>query len=172
MKRCAGNKSRKAQIPSTVFIYALAAIIIAFILIFGYSAIGKLGSTASKTETAKFKTDIKNLIIEDTSYGKSDYITINIPMGYSELCFIATEDPDDSEFVQSDTTDKYPLAYDVAESPNNVFLADDEGNIDPFLVEDFSIEGDKTDICIPAQSGQLKFRIEGKGDHALIIPVN
>ncbi|MBU0535797.1 MAG: hypothetical protein KKE20_02445 [Nanoarchaeota archaeon] len=164
--------SRRSQIPATVFVYALAAIIIAFIMIFGYKAIGTLGSTASKTETAKFKTDVKNIIIEDTSYGKNDFIKLGIPPGYEELCFVAAVNVLSMEQNARDIISKYPQAVDVAESPNNVFLADLEGDIDPFFVEAFRIDGDLAAVCVKQESGELRFRIQGKGDHALIIPVS
>ena len=168
MKR--GNK--RSQIPSTVFIYALAAIIIALILIFGYKAIGKLIQTSTATETAKFKADLKNIIIEDTSYGKRDFVSISIPTGYEELCFVM-----DNLAGNNPILERYPLAQDVAESANNVFLADIDGNIDPFYVEAFEIEQDPDyettpeALCIKQASGELKFRIEGQGDRALIVPV-
>ncbi|HLC99315.1 MAG TPA: hypothetical protein VJC00_04890 [Candidatus Nanoarchaeia archaeon] len=167
MKRGIG---RKSQIPSTVFMYALAAIIIALILIFGYKTIGKMLSTSCATDSAKFKTDIKNIIAEDTSYGKKDFVRIGIPCDFEDLCFVAAEDP--AELEGNEAASIYPRAQDVAESPDNVFLANLDGSIDSFLVDRFEIEGGLPIACIRQQSGELKFRVEGKGDRAVIVPVS
>ncbi len=164
--------SRKSQIPSTVFIYALAAIIIALILIFGYMAIGKLMTTSCETEKAKFKSDLKSVIEEDATYGKNTVIELSAPCNYEELCFVAKSE---EGALSEDIKGRYPLAADVAESSDNVFLADIDGNIEPFEVGRFKIHGDAAyspDLCVEEDMGEFRFRIKGEGDFALIVPIS
>ena len=56
----------------------------------------------------------------------------------------------------------------VKKSPDNVFLATSEGSINSFQLEAFEIEG-KEAVCIKEKSGELKFRIIGKGGRAMIV---
>ncbi|MCX8146931.1 MAG: hypothetical protein N3D84_00490 [Candidatus Woesearchaeota archaeon] len=174
------KKRKKAEVPSSVFIYALTAVIIALILIFGYKSISKLISTTSQTETAQFITDIKNIILEYTSYGKNNIVKMKLPSTYNHLCFVATENPDNFD----DSTDIgysdyqnilkiYPAARDVAESAENVFIGKKGGEIIPFKVNNFRIENDLKMICFQADSAAvIKFRIQGEGDKALISKVD
>src|SRR3989344_2701956 len=113
---------------------------------------------------------MKTIIAEDTSYGKKDFVRIGIPCDFEDLCFVAAEDP--AELEGNEAASIYPRAQDVAESPDNVFLANLDGSIDSFLVDRFEIEGGLPIACIRQQSGELKFRVEGKGDMAVIVPVS
>lgn len=153
------HMQKKGEIPSTVFIYAITAVIVGFILIFGYQSITKLGTTVSKTDTAKFKTELRNTMISDTSYGKNEVLNIGIPAGYVELCFVAAD-----SLAGNDLLTRYPQAQDVAESADNAFLADEKGNLDPFKLNPFEIGGsDTAALCIRESNGNLRFRLEGKG---------
>ena len=135
MKKGPVRTAKRAEIPAMVFVYVMSAVIIAMILLFGYSTIGKLMQTTSITEITKFKTDMKNIVTEDTSYGKNDFVRIRIPAGYEELCFVKSNLDSSNEIVK-----KYPQALDIAESANNVFLGSTSGNIDSFAVSAFEID--------------------------------
>ncbi|MCX6706555.1 MAG: hypothetical protein NT001_00215 [Candidatus Woesearchaeota archaeon] len=175
MKKRQERTSKRAEIPDMVFVYVMAAVIIAMILLFGYKAIGKLMETTSVTETAKFKVDLKNILTEDTTYGKNDFVRIRIPSGYEELCFVKSN-LDSSNDAVKEFLKRYPQALDIAESANNVFLGNSNGKIDSFSVSTFEIYpgsayGEDA-FCVREQSGELKFRIEGMGDSALIVNVS
>ena len=51
-----GEKRKKAQIQSQLFIYLLAIIVIGFLLVFGTRAIMSLFSTVDEIDLLKFKT--------------------------------------------------------------------------------------------------------------------
>jgi hypothetical protein len=163
------SASKRAEIPSTVFVYAMTAVIVSLILLFGYKAIGKLTQTTCATELATFKTDLDRNIVSYTGYGKNILVKMKAPCGYEELCFVSGNLEEDNLILE-----KYPQAVDISESSDNVFLADSEGSISSFKVDSFEIDESsdygKDAFCVRQKSGDLKFRIEGQGDIAIIIP--
>ncbi|MFC1753169.1 hypothetical protein ACFL96_07215 [Thermoproteota archaeon] len=160
---------KKSQVPSTVFMYALVAVIIALTLIFGYQVIQKLLTTQCQTDVAAFKSDVRNIIKQDTSTGKQDLVRKLMPCDYVTVCFVAAD-----TLAGNALLDRFPVAEDVAESDHNAFLADLEGNIESFYVETIEVSPDNNPygtaaLCTDESTGYIEFRVQGKGTHAIIL---
>ena len=163
--------AKKAQ-ASKVFMYAVALIIVAMTLLFGYKAIAKVTQTSEKATMAKFMNEIRNKIDTGSAYGRISTEEFETGVKYRSICFVAEENP---ATLNEEFKEAYPFGVDVAESEDNVFLyAGPAEPIVPFKVDPFEIEeGDDyaygpDALCIPISNGRFSLRLEGLGDRTLI----
>lgn len=163
--------AKKAQ-AEKVFMYAVALIIVAMTLLFGYKAISKVTSTSEKATLAKFKNEIRNKIDVGSAYGRISTEDFETPTNYKAICFVAEKNPNN---LNKEFLGDYPLGRDVAESEDNAFLyINPSSPIDPFKVDPFEID-EKSEgaygpdaLCVKINNGRFSLRLEGLGDRTLI----
>ena len=149
----------KAQMVGQIFIYILAVILVAFILIYGYNAVQTFKTRAEQVSYIKFKTDVESAIKSISSdYGSIKKAEFLVPSGYREVCFIDLDHP----VVPSG----HPIIKDSVESgvKENLFLVR-EIEEESFYVGKIEVAGNS---CIEVKAGKIKVQLEGKGDHAII----
>ncbi len=166
MKQKRKTKQKKAQMTSQIFVYVLAIIIIAFVLLYGYKSIASMRDKSEQIDLLSFKKDIENEVIKMSGdYGSSRIVTIKVPSKYSQVCFIDLTQNPSSEIQYS-----HPLIYEAwGDDSANVFLMDGLAKEfqliqyqDNFLIE-ISPPGY---LCIDAINTQIQFRLEGVGARA------
>ena len=150
---------RKSQLYSQVFIYILALILIAFILIYGYNAIQNFRKRAEQVACLKFKNDLINSIeLVSNEFGSVKRKDMELCSNYKKICFVETylspNIPNDVDPIIKDSM--------LSNSGRNVFLVE---NIvkESFDAGKISVEPDV--LCIKAVNRRISLRLEGKGDH-------
>ncbi|MBU0615520.1 MAG: hypothetical protein KJ601_05480, partial [Nanoarchaeota archaeon] len=154
--------AKKGQFQSQAFIYILGALIFVMILLYGYNAITGLNKQQGQAKEIELKTNLENTITALSSdYGSIKTKTFSVPSRYDELCFTSTTFRDElpPAFVS-----KYPIIADAVETGDNAFLIGKD--FDAFQVEKLNLPN--MVVCVPVVDGQIKLRIEGKGNSALI----
>jgi hypothetical protein len=157
-------KQKRGQIPSQIFVYILALIIVAMILLFGYKAISNMQKRGEQVVLIQFKTQLKN----DVERLSSDYGSVRIgkyklPSGFDEICFVDLKNVNPSDIMN------HPIIKDSVESgvKENIFLLG-KSNFDSIYVEDLELSSYPYFSCISSKIGSVELRIEGKGNAAVI----
>ncbi len=159
---------RKGQIVGQVFIYALSIVIIAAILIYGYTAVSEFRERSQNVAKVKLQNDITNAV----SRLSSDYGSVQrkeLYMGeYHKMCFV-----DNYENTPTLPSSLNKIIRDNVESKtgNNVFLLketlEQSFNAGKISVGN-GMTGDEDTLCLNATANRVAVRLEGKGDHVLI----
>ncbi len=153
---------RRAQ-ASQVFIWALAAILMTLLLLFGYRAINSLTERGEQVNCLEFQNNLRSTIESTTDYGAERRATFRPPAGYKKVCFIKTYGGLPPSTIIDD-----PIIKDNVESQikdANVFLVKEIAE-DSFSVGDIDVEGGY--LCVSVTRGEIKLRIEGFGRYAKI----
>jgi hypothetical protein len=159
------NKKR-GQITGTGFVYLLSAIVIAFILIFGYRSITGAKETFDETELALFKnklaSDIRSM---STDFGSSKKVTYSHPV--KELCLLDLNKK--ADILDNEKIGSYPLIKSSMEGniEKNVFILNNEV-FDSLYLEEIEIS-DPFFHCFRPIAGKISFVIEGLGNRTLIL---
>lgn len=147
----------KAQMIGQIFIYILAVVMVAFILLYGYSAIKTFKDRAEQVAFIKFKTDLESTVKSVSfDYGTVKKAEFLVPSGYKEVCFIDLNKP---------TIPDDPVIEDSVKSgvEKNVFLVAQVAE-ESFYVGNITVK----DPCMAVKGGKIKIRLEGKGNYAAI----
>ena len=100
--------NRKAAGVGMVFIFIVAAITFAVIMIFGYKSINDFMQKGEKVEFYQFKADLEKSVKQIyTEYGSVRVSTFSLPTKYSRICFVDLDKKYNSEFCKVD-----PIACD------------------------------------------------------------
>lgn len=154
--------TKKGQIQSRIFIYAVAVILGALILLFGYNAIKTIYIKGEQAAQIKFETSLQNSIEAlSSSYGSVDIKTFKLPLKYSQLCFTSVTDKKELPRI---FVDLYPLIGEAVETGDNVFLIGKD--FDSFKVG--KLELTYNVYCTSIVNGKVKLRIEGRTNSAFI----
>ncbi len=161
-------KNKKAMAIGQVFIFMVAAITFALIVIFGFKAVNDFLDKGEKVEFTRFKTDLESNVKKIyTEYGSVRIKTFTLPPKYSQVCFI-----DLSKKPPADCLSKLGVfACDTwktaaaqgggwSKSDRNVFLK--PASEIPLKVYEISMTNDY--LCLPINKGRFKLVLEGKGD--------
>jgi hypothetical protein len=169
-----------------VFLYIMAAVVLAVIFLFGYNAINGFIEKGERVTFISFQTDLQEAVRGLSSrYGSVIVYNNNnpfaVPAQYKKVCFVDL----DTDPNSGGCDELSPLACDAWETAHasrsaggdwaawdaaeeNVFL--EPVGLLPIKVFHIKInpgEGGKY-ICIDTTDGQLDVRLEGRGDHTLI----
>ncbi|HLG24944.1 MAG TPA: hypothetical protein VI564_08490 [Candidatus Nanoarchaeia archaeon] len=157
---------KKSQIYGQVFIYVLAMVLVAFILIYGYNAIQSFKGKADEVCMAKLKSDLKNAVKSmTTDYGSVQRKDISLCSGFSRICLVENfEKP--QVLANTDPIIKDSIA---SESENNVFLMEKSVK-DSFYIGKISTQPDV--LCAGAQGSTISLRLEGRGNRVDITEWN
>jgi len=185
-------RKSKGAVVGQVFIYIIAVIVFALVLIFGYQAITGFLDKGEKVAYLTFKTDLENAI--KNVY--SDFGTVAIyngrnvlavPVDYEEICFVDLDkdppplDPNNPEsfcrqnplICDSWRTAKSNGGYTAGDQ--NVFLK--PIGLSPIKVYRITVDtdmdgeeelSDEGYLCLPVIQGKLFMRVEGMGDHTFV----
>jgi len=123
--------TKRSQIQTHLFIYILAILVLALILLFGYRAIDSFRDKGKQATMLTFKTSLANEVERvSLSFGEVSIVDYTLPTEYSEICFV------DSSVINSKDYAKIPSTYPIIQgavesgSENNVFLV--SGISEPF----------------------------------------
>ena len=162
--------NKKAMGVGQVFVFIIAALSFALIMIFGYKAIGDFLPQGEKVQFYQFKTDVETSIQRIYSeYGSVRIEQFNTPGDYHQICFVDLNAPFNPEMCPFDQYGcgvwKDAGSYDRADA--NVFLKPlPEAEIPPIKV--YNIQMEQGFLCLPITQGQFTVILEGRGDHAFI----
>ncbi|HLC88644.1 MAG TPA: hypothetical protein VJG49_01275 [Candidatus Nanoarchaeia archaeon] len=158
-----------------VFIFIVAAISFALILIFGYKAITGFLKSGEDVAFVQFKTglesSIKKIYTEFGSVRVERYLT---PLTYSQICFVDMDKPYDPELCYFDQiacsvwqgTFEAGKGYEGVDE--NVFLTPPA----PVKIKVYRVsveeENGKNFLCLPIKQGAFSVVMEGRGDKTLL----
>ena len=169
---------KKAQIMGQVFVYIIAAVTFAMILIFGYNAIQKFLDKGETVEFYTFKSSLESSVKELYSQkGSARVKTFHVPGDYREVCFVNMEKdnpPDGNVFCSNHgiVCDAWKTAKETdAPTKNadaNVFL--DPLSPVPLKVYNIDPSGGDTEgvLCFEINGGSFEVKLEGMGDRVVI----
>jgi len=153
---------KKGQI-NQIFIYIMAVIIFAAIMLYGYKAIHNIIVKGDYVEYNNFKKNFENTIENSKSYGEINVKSFLLPPGTSQICIVDLSETDTGRINSSYTSAIVKDAWEVR--AYNVFLL--PAKYDNLLVEGLQVSdaGNKF-LCeetSPAKS-KITLRFEGLGN--------
>lgn len=161
--------NKKGMGIGQVFVFIVAALIFALILIFGYKAITGFLQSGEDLAFLQFKTGLENSVRRIyTEFGSVRVETFKLPAEYLQICFIDLDAKYDSDLCGSDfsacTVWEESKGYDSADE--NVFLKPTSKN--KIKVSKISIDHNlvpaKDFLCLLIKNGRFTVVLEGKGD--------
>lgn len=154
---------KKSQLYSQIFIYILTIILVSFILVYGYNAVQNFKERAEKVACLKFQNDLSNAIESISSdFGSVKRKDLQLCAGYIQVCFVETfESPNLPSSIDPVIKDSV-----LSNTGRNVFLVENIAK-ESFYAGNISVEPDV--LCIKAVNNKISLRLEGRGDHAILI---
>lgn len=159
--------NKKAMGVGQVFVFIIAALSFALIMIFGYKAIGDFLTQGEKVQFYQFKTDIETAVQRIyTEYGSVRVEQFNTPGDYEQVCFVDLDAPYNEELCQFDqyACDVWKDAGSYDGADENVFLKPAA----PVTLKVYNIQMEHDFLCLPISKGQFTVVLEGRGDHTFI----
>jgi hypothetical protein len=177
------GKGKKAMGIGQVFVFIVAAVTFALIMIFGYSAITSFLESGEEVEFVQFKTDLENSIKKIyTEYSSVRVKDFSLPVKYEQICFINLEYPVDEITLEMEELCKLDAAAcdvwaDARSIQNsgkngfenvdqNVFLKPPAMKIKTYHISISDPEGEEKlgFLCEKITNGRFSIVLEGKGD--------
>ena len=166
------RKNKKGQGIGQVFVFIVAGLTFAFVMIFGYKAIADFLEKGETVEFLQFKNELETSIKQIASeYGAVRQTTFYLPARYEEVCLI---DLDATYDQGSGICKKNPIACDVWETAfyeGGYSAADENVFFDPpapVSIKVYKMELDDRYLCLNVSRGQFTLRLEGKGSRTHI----
>lgn len=164
---------KKAQFIGQVFVFIIAAILFALILVYGYKAIAKFGEQRQEVALIQFQDDLKSAVAKTAvDYGSVKKFTIEVPADYEEVCFVDLETiRTNIEGMPDFIANERPLIADsiLGGSDQNVFLKPFPEQ--PIRIPPITVGGDNAEqgyLCIPNTNVGIVLKLTGMGDKAKI----
>ncbi|MBT4935375.1 hypothetical protein HOL21_04430 [Candidatus Woesearchaeota archaeon] len=181
--------SKRGMAIGQVFIFIVAAITFALIMIFGYKAVTDFLDTGERVEFVQFKTDLEQSIKRIyTEYGAIRIDTFHTPLQYTQICFVNMEyDEDDLNSEMARLCTKDPIACDAWEGYTNTVFDDVEANVFLTPLSSEKIKVSRIEIfdrqntddedddelvgfhCVPINGGSFELKYMGRGDKTRIL---
>lgn len=145
--------------------YALIAVVIVFIQIFGYKAFVTVREKMCQTEIADFVVDLKGLD-EGIGFGSVDERTLLTPCNVDKIYFF-----DLDKDINVDIFNKLPIMKDSLESgvKKNLFLVKDDEVKRSFYSGNLELSYPYFECLVP-QNERINFFLEGRGRAVEVIP--
>ncbi|MBD3163794.1 hypothetical protein GF323_01215 [Candidatus Woesearchaeota archaeon] len=163
---------KKAQIPGQIFLYIIAIVIVAVILIVGYSSIDMIRERMGQTEKLRFRQNLQsslNNIAND--FGRIEQKEFLLANEYRKVCFIQDygySNPGNLDIIFKG----YPIIQDTiinGEPTKNTFLLKANNKVaETYMIGNIALIGNAVFECFDVVDSKLSLRIEGKGDHVVI----
>ncbi|MBI4140577.1 hypothetical protein HY485_01935 [Candidatus Woesearchaeota archaeon] len=153
------SKKTKAQIIGNVVMFAMAGIIFALILIYGYRQIKVFLERSEDVALATFRNDLANSVESiKRDYGSVTKIELTLPVKYTLACIT---DPINPGTI---LPQKHPRMYQAWQTgTENIFLTPPAPQ--PIKIEDITV--DNGYFCA-TNTGRITLWIQGLGDKAKI----
>jgi hypothetical protein len=162
------NICRKGQVQTQVFIYIIALVVIALVLIYGYSSIRSFIHSSDDVNYMQFQTDFTNTV-DSMSHEYESVIKkeIKLPRMYTEMIVI-----DLTKTANASFGDIYPVVFDSwgANVTRNVFLVGDNNNVVGFSAGKVVVGENKDHVIVNAPDNVLKLRLTGVGGATRVEP--
>lgn len=153
-----------------VFVFIVAAITFALIMIFGYKAISGFVSSGEDVAFVQFKTDIENAVKNIyTEYGAVRVEEFRVPSNFEQICLVDLNAEPNPSLQSTD-----PVAYAVWQdaqlaggysgADENVFLVPPA----PVKIKVFDIKMVDDYLCQNISLGTFSLALEGRGDHTFV----
>jgi len=171
------KRSKRSQ-AQEIFVFIMALILVAFILVFGYKAISGFMKDIQKTSLIEFQTKLESTVKKMSSnYGSVDRLDLQIPKDVTKICFLQqgyTGEKISTQLCGGDLGDSGDFGkqgdYDLTicnlwpedTSQENVFLLPISETIS---IKTVQLEIENGYLCLKPVAGQISLRLEGKGDH-------
>lgn len=163
---------KKAMGVGQVFVFIVAALTFALIMIFGYKAVTDFLSKGENVQFYQFKTDLENEIQKlYTEYGSVRVENFYLPGKYRRICFV---DLDDKTSSVDDLCAQNQIACSVwaearerggyTAADENVFLTPPA----PTTIKVRPIKAENGFLCLDVLGGKIQLLMEGRGDHAYL----
>ena len=182
---------KRAQVETQTLMYALSAIIAVFLLIFGYSAIGKFQDDGSNAEQLVFENSLKKRF-NSVDYGTMFPVDLFLPQKYTGICFVHSVMNDATLLPNPINPDTDPISAQCRDDPvitasmrvgslNDVFLIEGSKRIATaaYQLSNLSVRVDtdadgtlESCFCVPKKGGKVSFFLEGFGRTIGVRPVN
>ncbi|MFA5141395.1 MAG: hypothetical protein WC471_00295 [Candidatus Woesearchaeota archaeon] len=165
--------NKKAFTITEVFVYILALVFGAMILMYGYNSISEIVNFGEKAIFVKFQKNLENSVTEISALpGTSRIKTFATPINFEKICFFDYTkacDPDSlSESISIVDNIRQTICDSVNSKVANVFLLPLKGN--DLNIPKIELTESQNPLCINIASGSLNLKITGKGKTALIEP--
>ena len=186
--------NKKALAIGQVFIFIVAAITFALIMIFGYKAISGFISSGEDVAFVQFKTSLETSVKKIyTEFGAVRVEQFQAPTKYTQICFVNmdfqgemeglkefsltaydTYDTAKSDYNRKDELNRPDLSSAYAASDQNVFLK--PAATAPIKIHQIKLEEKQADnkveevgfLCEPIRQGSFTIVLEGKGSYTLL----
>ncbi len=161
-----------------VFIFIVAALTFALILIFGYRAITGFLQSGEDVAFVQFKTGLESSVKKIyTEFGSVRVERYSTPLTYNQVCFVDMDKPYDLELCSFDQvacsiwkgTSDAGKGYEGVDE--NVFLTPPAPVKIKVYKVSVEVESGKDFLCIPIKQGAFSIVMEGKGDKTLLSEV-
>lgn len=166
------SNNKKGDGIGQVFVFIVAGLTFAFVMIFGYKAIADFLEKGETVEFLQFKNELESDIKQIASeYGAVRQTTFYLPGKYEEICLIDLDATYDST---SEICENNVIACDVWETASEeggYSAADENVFLDPpapVSIKVYQMELDEEFLCIPVSGGQFTLRLEGLGSRTYI----
>lgn len=151
-----------------VFVFIIAALSFALIMIFGYKAIHDFVTKGEDVQFFQFKTDLENSIKRIyTEYGAVRIETFHLSTIYKQICFVDFDAPYDKKLCAFDQ-----IACSLWESSSGFETVDENIFLKPSAPAQIKsgarIKMEEGFLCLPVADGTFKLGLEGKGDHTYL----
>ncbi len=167
--------NKKAMDPGQIFVYAMSLFVVAFILIFGYMAIGDFIGNSSDVEMLQFQKTMERYVKSYSSeYGSRGYKDVMMPNKIVKACFleyydyasnIIDCDGAGSSNINPVVKDSYGTNFETREK-KNFFLIDNKGEVmKSYYLGNLTVSGTGAcnHLCINSKKGRLSYAIRGDG---------
>ncbi len=150
-----------------MFIFIIAIITFALIMIFGYRAINDFLQRGQQVQFYQFKTDLEGSIQKIyTEYGAVRVERFAVPARYEQICFVDMDASYDASLCDHDLVacSVWQSAQGYGSVDENIFLKP----VAPVKIKVERIQIGNGYVCLTIMDGTFELLLQGKGDHALV----
>ena len=165
-------RRKKGMGIGQVFIFIVAALTFALIMIFGYQAITDFLDKGEDVQFVQFKTELEKSVKKIyTEYGAVRVQQFSMPVGYEQVCFVDL-DYNEKNLHLDGLCKKDQAACLIWEDSSGYEGADENVFLKPpapvkIKIHKIKIASDQTTkgfLCVPVKNGAFRLVLEGKGD--------
>lgn len=162
------NKNKKSQ-NQPVFMYLIAAIVIALMIVFSLKIINKFKEEQRDAVSVELNEKMKAAVDAiSTKKGSKQESSFSVPSGAEEVCFLDLSKRE--EILKSQLLEKYPLMKESVESHSkeNMFVIKSGKTVLSEYIGNICLDDFPYYICKETKNDLLDVLLEGRGDCASI----
>lgn len=156
-----------SEVESSLIVYALVIVVIAFGLIFSLGGIKSVKNVQNKFEINSFVDTLQNSLKAQAvkSYGSVDTVSFSVPSDIESVCFI-----DESERFSPETVLGLSQEKQIYQDSNLFFFP--KGRFSPAKISYIKLNQSENPLCISSVSGKLDIKLTSVGNSALVEAAN